>query len=185
MQNVVEFFVFPSFVFVFHCDRICNQQLVRFLNWTNCVSPDVALVCCSEEIMLQRFNLYDSQHWSYYLHWWIHDRPPKFGYVFLFSGSVELGKRFQKMAPVYLWPINSLSFMPSDCLVLVLYWLNLKEYCRNPFLGQSFVSSDRGRGPLQVEDHSESRPHSFPGLYLMRSGRTPEWFRSVAVVAGS
>ena len=47
------------------------------------------------------------------------------------------------------------------------------------------MSSDRGRGPLQDEDHSGSRPRSFPGLYLMRSGRAPEWFRSVPVVAGS
>ena len=42
--------------------------------------------------------------------------------------------------------------------------------CRGHLLGQSFVSSDRGRGPLQDEDHSGSRPLSFPGLYLMRSG---------------
>ena len=41
-------------------------------------------------------------------------------------------------------------------------------------LGQSFVSSDHGRGPLQDEDHSGSHPHSFPGLYLLRSGRVPE-----------
>ena len=57
--------------------------------------------------------------------------------------------------------------------------------CRGHILGQNFVSSDCGRGPLQDEDHSGSRPHSFPGLYLMRSGRAPEWFRSDPVVAGS
>ena len=63
--------------------------------------------------------------------------------------------------------------------VVAIFW------CRGHLLGQNFVSSDRERGPLQDEDHSGSRPHSFPGLYLMRSGRAPEWFRSSPVVAGS
>ena len=53
-----------------------------------------------------------------------------------------------------------------------------EQSCRGHLLGQNFVSSDRGRGPLQDEDHSGSRPHSFPGLYLMRSGCAPEWFPS-------
>ena len=57
--------------------------------------------------------------------------------------------------------------------------------CRGHLLGQSFGSTDRGRDPLQDEDSSGSRPHSFPGYYLMRSGRAPEWFRSSPVVAGS
>ena len=34
-----------------------------------------------------------------------------------------------------------------------------KTNCHNPFLGHSFVSSERRRGPLQDEDHSGSRPH--------------------------
>ena len=58
-------------------------------------------------------------------------------------------------------------------------------WCRGVLLGQSFVSSGRGRGLLQDEDHSGSRPRSFPGLRLMRAGMAPEWFRSVPVVAGS
>ena len=37
--------------------------------------------------------------------------------------------------------------------------------CHGLPLGQSFVSYDRGGGPLQDEDHYGSRPHSFPGLY--------------------
>ena len=57
--------------------------------------------------------------------------------------------------------------------------------CHSPFLYQSFVPSDRGRDLLQDEDHSASRPHSFPRLYLMRSGWAPEWFRSHLVVVGS
>ena len=57
--------------------------------------------------------------------------------------------------------------------------------CHGGLLGQSFVSSGRGRGPLQDEDHSGSRLRSFPGLCLMRSGIAPEWFRSAPVVAGS
>ena len=57
--------------------------------------------------------------------------------------------------------------------------------CHSPFLCQSFVPSDRGRDLLQDEDHSGSRPHLFPGLYLMRSGWAPEWFRSHLVVVGS
>ena len=47
--------------------------------------------------------------------------------------------------------------------------------CHGHLMGRSFVSSDRGRGPLQDEDPSRSRPQSFPGLYLMHSGRAPEW----------
>ena len=58
-------------------------------------------------------------------------------------------------------------------------------FCHSPFLCQGFVPSDRGRDLLQDEDHSGSRPHSFPGLYLMRSGWAPEWFRSHLVVVGS
>ena len=57
--------------------------------------------------------------------------------------------------------------------------------CHGRLLGQSFVWSGCGRGLLEDEDHSGSRPHSFPGLYSMRSGRAPEWFRSGPVVAGS
>ena len=57
--------------------------------------------------------------------------------------------------------------------------------CHSPFLCQSFVPSDRGRDLLQDEDHSGSRPHSFPGLYLMRPKWAPEWFRSHLVVVGS
>ena len=57
--------------------------------------------------------------------------------------------------------------------------------CHGLVLGQSFVSFGCGRRPLQDEDHSVSRPLSFPGLYTMRSGRPPEWFRSGPVVAGS
>ena len=67
----------------------------------------------------------------------------------------------------------------------VLLTENGSTHYRAFLLGQSFVSSDRGKGPPQDEDHSGSRPHSFPGLYLMRSGRAPEWFRSILVVPGS
>ena len=62
---------------------------------------------------------------------------------------------------------------------------NQKNYCHSPFLCQCFVPSDRERDLLQDEDHSGSRPHSFPGLYLMRSGWTPEWLRSHLVIVGS
>ena len=57
--------------------------------------------------------------------------------------------------------------------------------CRGHLLGQSFVPFDRGRGPLQDKDHFGSRPHSFPGLQIMRSGMALELFRSGPVVAGS
>ena len=60
-----------------------------------------------------------------------------------------------------------------------------KSICRGRLLGQIFASSDRGRGPLQDEHHSGSRPCSFPGLCLTRSGMAPEWFRGVPVVAAS
>ena len=39
----------------------------------------------------------------------------------------------------------------------------IKTLSRGHLLGQSFVPSDHGRDPLQDEDHSGSRPHSFPG----------------------
>ena len=45
--------------------------------------------------------------------------------------------------------------------------------------------SGRGREPLQDEDHSGNRPHSFPGYYVMCSGWAKEWFRSVPVIMGS
>ena len=45
-------------------------------------------------------------------------------------------------------------------------------------LGQSCAQSGSERCPPQNEDHSGSRPHSFPGLYPMRSGMSPERFRS-------
>ena len=57
--------------------------------------------------------------------------------------------------------------------------------CHGRLLGQSFALSGCGRGPLQDEDHSESRPHSFPGLYSMGSERPPEWLRSGPAAAGS
>ena len=47
---------------------------------------------------------------------------------------------------------------------------DLDDECRGLLLGQCFMSSGRGRDLLQDEDHSGSRPHSFPGYYLMRSG---------------
>ena len=60
-----------------------------------------------------------------------------------------------------------------------------KHKCRDLLLSQRFVSTGRGRDPLQDEDHSGSRPHSFPGYYLMRSGWAPEWLRSTPVTTGS
>ena len=57
--------------------------------------------------------------------------------------------------------------------------------CRGHLLGQSFASSGCGRCLLQDEDHSGSRPHSFPGLYSMHSGTSPERFRSGPELAGS
>ena len=52
------------------------------------------------------------------------------------------------------------------------------DYCRGHLLGSSFLSSGSARGPLQDEDHHGSHPHSFPPLCHMRSGTSPEWFRS-------
>ena len=37
--------------------------------------------------------------------------------------------------------------------------------CHGDLFGQSFASSGCRRCLLQDEDHSGSRPHSFPGLY--------------------
>ena len=49
-----------------------------------------------------------------------------------------------------------------------------KSTCRDPPLGQRFLATGRGKDPLQDEDHSGSRPHSFPGYFLVHSGWAPE-----------
>ena len=59
------------------------------------------------------------------------------------------------------------------------------RWCRDHLLGQSFAPSGCGRCPLQDEDYSGSRPHSFPGLYRMCFGTSPERFRSGPELAGS
>ena len=107
------------------------------------------------------------------------------------------GQRFRKDLFLFLFPywqfFSELHYVSVQAGAQYLRWetvwyllrFSTVPNCRGPLLGQSFVSSGRGRGPLQVEDHSGSRPHSFPGLFLMRSRRAPEWFRSILVVAGS
>ena len=47
------------------------------------------------------------------------------------------------------------------------------------------MSSGFGRCLLQDEDQSGSRPHSFPGLFHMRSGTSPEQFQSGPELVGS
>ena len=83
--------------------------------------------------------------------------------------------------------LRSFSKIPkhvSQTFVKLFEFLDKYESCcRGPLLGQSFDLSGCGRGPLQDEDHSESRPHSFPGLYSMGSERPPEWLRSGSGVA--
>ena len=66
-------------------------------------------------------------------------------------------------------------------------WLprELLSQCGGHLLGQSFASSGCGRSQHQDEDHSGSRPHSFPGLCQMRSETYPEHFRNSPEVAGS
>ena len=59
------------------------------------------------------------------------------------------------------------------------------QHCRGRLLGQRFVPTGCGRDPLQDEDHSGSRPHSFPGYFSIRSGWAPEWLRSTPVAMGS
>ena len=56
--------------------------------------------------------------------------------------------------------------------------------CRSQLLGQSFVWSGCGRCLLQDEDHSGSRPHSFPGFPRLCSGMFPERFRCAFVSVG-
>ena len=52
------------------------------------------------------------------------------------------------------------------------------SHCHKRHVGQSFVYSDFERHPLQDEDHSGSRPHSFRGLYVLCSRTPREQFRS-------
>ena len=51
-------------------------------------------------------------------------------------------------------------------------------------LGLSFVHSGRRRCLLQEEDHSRSRPHSFPGFPRLYSRMFPEGFRNAYVSVG-
>ena len=96
--------------------------------------------------------------------------------------SVEdLGNFENEVSPVF----SSIPQERLHTIDLVLEQLLPMQGCRGLLLGQSFASTDRGRGPLQDEDHSGSRPHSFPAYYVVRSGRATEWCRSGPVVAGS
>ena len=51
--------------------------------------------------------------------------------------------------------------------------------------GPKFCVVWRGRCLLQDEDHSGSRPHSFPGFPRLCSGMFPERFRNAYVSVGS
>ena len=62
---------------------------------------------------------------------------------------------------------------------------NYHSICQGDIFGQNFPSSGCRRRLLQDDDHSGSRPHSFPGLYKMRSGTSPEWFWICPELAGS
>ena len=54
---------------------------------------------------------------------------------------------------------------PAAAVVKIRVILWSFRRCRGLLPGQSFASSGCWRCPLQDEDYSESRPHSFPGLY--------------------
>ena len=107
-----------------------------------------------------------------------------FTYVFGFQSPLTAETRVQEDDGSFFCglPHHKKNFLalPTTELCTSRIW-----FCHGLLLGQSFALSGCGRGPLQDEDHSWSRPHSFPDLYSMRSGRAPEWFRSGPVVAGS
>ena len=78
--------------------------------------------------------------------------------------------------------------MYAECLNFLSYKLfAFLQYCScgGHLLGRSFVSSGSGRRLLQREDHSGSRPQSFPGYCHMRSGTPPERFPTGPELAGS
>ena len=63
---------------------------------------------------------------------------------------------------------------------MCLFFKSIRSYnyitdCGGHLLGQSFASCGCGRCLLQDEDHSGSRPHSFPGSCHMRFGTYLEW----------
>ena len=64
---------------------------------------------------------------------------------------------------------------------------NVEGKCQEPRLCLSQLNDgiDRQRVPLQDEDHSGSRPQSFPGFPRLCSGMFPERFRSASVFVGS
>ena len=63
----------------------------------------------------------------------------------------------------------------------------LKHICQGPRLCLSQLNDrvDRRRVPLQDEDHSGSRPHSFPGFPRLCFGMFPERFRNASLSVGS
>ena len=62
---------------------------------------------------------------------------------------------------------------------------NMHSGCHDNLLGQSFCVAGCRRCLLQDEDHSGSRPHSFPGFPRLCSGMFPERFRNASVSVGS
>ena len=63
--------------------------------------------------------------------------------------------------------------------------LHLNSVTNVAISGPEFRVVFPGRCLLQDEDHSGSRPHSFPGLRHMRSGTSPERFQSGPELAAS
>ena len=57
--------------------------------------------------------------------------------------------------------------------------------CPGRHLGQNFAWFGSERPFLQDEDQSGSRPHSFPVLYHLRSGTSPEQIRRGPELVGS
>ena len=65
------------------------------------------------------------------------------------------------------------------------YCLMTHRWCRRRRLDQTFALSGCERSFLQDDDHSGSRPHSFPGLLHMHSGKSRERIPSDPEIVGS
>ena len=89
----------------------------------------------------------------------------------------------------FLYIISRFLSNKANILFSLRWTLNLSQsfsgWCRGLLLGQSFVLSDSERCLLKTEDQFGSRPYSFPGLCHMRSGTSPERFRSSPKLVGS
>ena len=119
----------------------------------------------------------------------------KFAELLLFTNCWRANKNWSASIVAWVFLLRNCGWLVERFFsaFLKIYWgsgwwlprILLLSPCPGDLLGQRFASSGYGRCPLQYENHSGSRPHSFPGLNSMRSGTFPKRFRRGPELAGS